>query len=190
MATFFLVCFLVGFLLTVVSAVLGAVDGGLGEIDVDVPDGTSGHGTYGKAVTVSPVNFQTIVAFIMCFGGTGYLIERTTANFLLIVSGALIAGLAGGWLIWSFLRLLLRGETPMPLGSDKLVGIKGRLSLSIREGGTGEMIYSLNGVRQVCAARSASGVALHKGDEVMVLRHERGIAYVHPVHESEGRDEG
>lgn len=186
MTTFFLVCFLVGLLLTLVSALLGAVDGGLGEIDV--PDGT--HGAYGKAVTVSPVNFQTIVAFTMCFGGAGYLMERKTTSLPLVIAASVAAGLAGAWLIWSFLRLLVRGETPMPVGHDKLVGVKGRLSIPIREDGTGEMIYSLNGVRQVCAARSASGVALHKGDEVVVLRHERGIAYVHPIHESEGRDPG
>lgn len=184
MATFFLVCFLVGLLLTLVSALLGAVEGGLG--DIDLADGTDV--AYGKAVTVSPVNFQTVVAFLMCFGGTGYLIQHTSTSLLLIVPGALAAGLAGGWLIWSFFRLLLRGETSMPVGRDKLVGVKGRLSMPIREDGTGEMIYSLNGVRQVCAARSASGVALQKGEEVVVLRHERGIAYVHPIHESEGRD--
>ena len=59
-----------------------------------------------------------------------------------------------------------------------MVGVIGKLSVPIREGGTGELIYSQMGTRRVCGARSDNGNAIAKGAEVVVTRYERGIAYV------------
>ena len=59
-----------------------------------------------------------------------------------------------------------------------MVGVLGRLSIPIRAGGTGELIYSQEGTRRVAGARSEDGVAIPKGSEVMVTRYEKGIAYV------------
>jgi hypothetical protein len=60
----------------------------------------------------------------------------------------------------------------------EMVGVLGRLCVSIREGGTGELIYSQMGTRRVCGARSDDGSAIAKGTEVVVTRYEKGIAYV------------
>ena len=60
----------------------------------------------------------------------------------------------------------------------EMVGVLGRVASSIREGGTGEIIYSQAGTRRVCGARADSGQAIAKGDEVVVTRYEKGIAYV------------
>jgi len=40
------------------------------------------------------------------------------------------------------------------------------------------MIFTQEGVRKPCAARSEDGGPLAKGEEVVVTRYERGIAYV------------
>jgi len=50
--------------------------------------------------------------------------------------------------------------------------------VSIGSCGIGEVVYSLGGSRQVDAARSVSGEAIERGTEVVVLRREKGIAYV------------
>jgi hypothetical protein len=60
----------------------------------------------------------------------------------------------------------------------RLPGTIGRLSSSIRAGGTGEVTYELGGVRQVMAARALGDKALPRGAEVIVLRADRGIAVV------------
>ena len=60
----------------------------------------------------------------------------------------------------------------------EMVGVLGKLCVSIREGGTGELIYSQMGTRRVCGARSDDGGAMAKGTEVVVTRYEKGIAYV------------
>jgi len=59
-----------------------------------------------------------------------------------------------------------------------MVGVLGRVCSPIREGGTGEIIYSQAGTRRTCGARSEDGGAINKGEEVMVSRYEKGIAYV------------
>lgn len=60
----------------------------------------------------------------------------------------------------------------------EMVGVLGKLSVPIREGGTGELIYSQMGTRRVCGARSEEGGAIAKGTEVVVTRYDKGIAYV------------
>jgi hypothetical protein len=56
--------------------------------------------------------------------------------------------------------------------------VLGRVCSSIREGGTGEIIYTQMGTRRVCGARSDDGSAIAKGAEVVATRYEKGIAYV------------
>jgi hypothetical protein len=60
----------------------------------------------------------------------------------------------------------------------EMVGVLGKLCIPIRQGGTGEMIYSQAGTRRVCGARSENGSSMEKGDEVVVTRYEKGLAYV------------
>ncbi len=60
----------------------------------------------------------------------------------------------------------------------------------MRENGTGEMIFSQDGVRRAASARSEDGRPIAKGVEVVVTRYERGIAYVRPWEEiSESKKE-
>jgi hypothetical protein len=54
----------------------------------------------------------------------------------------------------------------------------GTITSTVRQGGTGEMVFVLNGSRNVLAARSESGAPIEKGSEVVVMRFEKGIAYV------------
>ena len=44
--------------------------------------------------------------------------------------------------------------------------------------GTGEIIYSQEGTRRTCGARSEDGKPIAKGTEVLVTRYQKGIAYV------------
>jgi len=63
--------------------------------------------------------------------------------------------------------------------------VLGQITNPIRIGGTGELVFVQEGVRQVCGARSESGSAIAKGTEVVVTRYEKGIAYVRPYEELE-----
>jgi hypothetical protein len=69
------------------------------------------------------------------------------------------------------------------------IGALGKLSSVIREGGTGEMIYSQQGSRRAIAARSENGVAIEKGTEVVITRYEKGVAYVRRWEDLAGQSE-
>jgi hypothetical protein len=71
-----------------------------------------------------------------------------------------------------------------PADYEKL-GVLGQITSSIRQGGTGELVFVQQGVRQVCGARSESGKPIAKGTEVVVTRYEKGIAFVRPWDELE-----
>ncbi len=87
--------------------------------------------------------------------------------------------IGGASIVFLFLsKVLISEEENMDPADYDMVGVLGRTSIPVREGGTGEIIYSQAGTRRTCGARSEDGVAIAKGVEVVVTRYERGIAYV------------
>jgi membrane protein implicated in regulation of membrane protease activity len=125
-------------------------------------------------------NFSTFMAFLAWFGGTGYLLrQHTPALGRWIVLLAAFSGLVGASVVFLFIaKFLLRYERDLdPADYDK-IGVIGRVTNSIREGGTGEIVFEQEGTRNVSGARSDTGTAIAKGTEVVITRYERGIAYV------------
>jgi hypothetical protein len=124
---------------------------------------------------------STILAFLTWFGGAGYLL---TAHYGVPTLAALVisagVGAIGASIVFFFLaRVLLRGQTPFLRDEDYVIeGTIGRMSVGIRDGRTGEVVYSKAGTRRVASARSADGRDIEQGAEVVVIQHERGIAYV------------
>jgi len=133
-----------------------------------------------RGASVSAFNPPSIAAFLAWFGGTGYLLNRFSAMWVgIALLLAVTAGLVGGAIIFFFLTKVLMSDQEFLDPADfEMVGVLGKLSVPIREGGTGELIYSQMGTRRVCGARSDDGSALAKGAEVVVTRYEKGIAYV------------
>lgn len=218
-ADFYLICFAVGFALSLISFLGGGSRWRLhlphlphgGHLPVATGHGVgapvgaghapvgagSAHGAVAKAPAVtdtslSPFNFVTFTAFLAWFGGTGYLLTRYSSVWFAMGLGiAIVSGLVGAGIIFLFLSKVLTSEDESMDPADyEMVGVLGRTSISIREGGTGEIIYSQAGTRRTCGARSEDGVAIAKGVEVVVTRYERGIAYVRLWTEMSGEDVG
>ena len=142
-------------------------------------------------VGLSLLNPPTVAAFLTWFGGTGYLLTRYSALRVgLELTVAIVIGMIGGAIIFVFLsRVLMSQEGNMDPADYEMIGVLGRLCVSIREGGTGEMIYSQAGTRRVCGARSEDGSSIPKGTEVVVTRYERGLAYVRLWSEMSGEED-
>jgi len=202
MTTFYLICFVLGFSLTVLAALgafthlhLGHVHGGhglghgLGRGIGHAPGHVSGMRGGGRT-SVGPVNGFTLAAFLCWFGGSGYLLERAGVLgglVILLLAGA--SGLVGGTLLfWFLVRVLLPHERELTAAETATVGMLGLVTAPIREGGTGEIHFSQNGARCFAPARSDTGAALARGTEVVVLRYEQGIAYVSRWDELSGAD--
>ena len=185
-AEFYLICFIVGFALTAVSFLAGAVDLHLpfhlhfSFHGAHADGGDAGHGGGDGADSISWFNASTAMAFLAWFGGVGYLLTRHS-HLAVLASLAIstLAGLAAGWMIFKFMAKLTQVTDP-PLNNEdfRIEGSLGKISMPIRENGTGEIIFTLAGVRRCAGARTADGRALEKGEEVVIERYEKGIAYV------------
>jgi hypothetical protein len=142
--------------------------------------------------SMSPFNFVTLTAFLAWFGGTGYLLTRYSRMWFVVGLGiALVSGLVGAAIVFLFLsKVLTSEEETMDPADYRMIGVLGRTSIPIREGGTGEIIYSQAGTRRTCGARSEEGVAIAKGVEVVVTRYEKGLAYVRLWTEVSGEEPG
>src|SRR4029077_1500018 len=175
-------CFIVGFALSLISALGGFfhmpglhhAHGHHGHIHLG-----DGHGHAGT-VHVSPFNVSTITAFLAWFGGVGYLLTKFSGvwlwlAFLIAVTG----GVLGASIVFAFLvKVLLVHDKPLNAADYDMIGVFGRLSSAIREGGTGEMTFSQVGIRRSAPARSEDGTAIPNGTDVVVTRHDKGIVYV------------
>ena len=196
-ADFYLICFAIGFLLSAISFIAGGMrwhlhlphlphgGGHVGAAAGHAPvaHGSAGNGTAaqaGRSAPMSPFNFITLTAFLAWFGGTGFLITRFSSIwFALGLMIAMAAGLFGAAIVFLFLtRVLISHEENMDSADYEMVGVLGRISMPVRENGTGEIIYSQAGTRRTCGARSETGSAIEKGAEIVVTRYTKGIASV------------
>lgn len=176
----------------------GGLDaGGGGQVHGVAGHGTAGHGVAGQGTSghhgaahahgphFSIFNPITLAAFLTWFGGTGYLLVHL--RHVWIFTGLLLstgAGLMGAAIVfWFVAKVLMANEKALDPLDYEMVGVLGKVSSSIRSGGTGEIIFSQEGVRRPCAARCESEESLAKGVEVVVTRYEHGIAYVRPWQE-------
>jgi len=215
---FYLICFAIGFCFSFFSFVFGGsrfgrlhlphfhghsvgAAGGAAHAPAVGGHATAAHGTGAsqpasgghapRGGDVSPFNPPSLAAFLAWFGGTGYLLTRFSTMWVglgLLLS--VVSGIVGGGIIFFFLsRVLISEDENMDPADYEMVGVLGRLCVSIREGGTGEILYSQAGTRRVCGARSEDGSAIAKGTEVVVTRYEKGIAYVRLWSEMSGESD-
>lgn len=180
--TFFLVCFGVGLVSTLVSFFAGA-------LHLHLPTkfhmGHIGHGAHvpgGHGVNVAHIsafNLPTIMAFLAWFGGVGYMM---THNFGVGLALSLIASLTGGFIggtiVYQFLLRFAAMDGAIDPADDDMIGVVGTVDSAIRNGGTGEVVYLRRGTRHTCNARTEDGSVIEKGAEVVVTRFENGVAWV------------
>jgi len=181
METIYLVCFIVGLVLSVLSFAGGFTHLHLGRMHI----GHTAH-THTGTHSLSSINGFTITAFLCWFGGAGYLLDRYSIFITpLILLFSLLSGLIGAALLWAVLfKILLPRERVLTTEDTEMPGVIAQVSNSIRDnGGIGEIIFSQTGARRSNAARSEDGTPIQRGTEVIVIRYERGVAYVRPFDE-------
>jgi membrane protein implicated in regulation of membrane protease activity len=191
MDTFYLICFGIGLVLSVAFFLGGFAHLHLGHLHIGhsalAHHGTGAHGSVSRGL--SAVNGFTFTAFLCWFGGAGYLLHRYSifvATLVLLLS--VVSGVFGAALLWAVLfKVLLPRERVLSSEDTEMTGVLAKVSDSIRSnGGIGEILFLQTGARRSSAARSDDGRTIERGTEVVVIRHERGIAYVRPWAELEG----
>ncbi len=204
LSSFFLSCFIFGLVFTVASFLLGGLGHALGGHDAQISMGehvghlghvghggaahgphAAGHGHATDKGGQEPgglmwLNFNALILFVTWFGACGYIAIAIGLPNLAALGLGIIGGVAGYSLVLLFLNKVLNtSQTPIMRTQDyEMAGIPARVSSSIFEGGTGEIIYTRFGTLRSEAARSVNGQPIAKGTEVVVLRYQNGVAYV------------
>jgi predicted Ser/Thr protein kinase/membrane protein implicated in regulation of membrane protease activity len=177
LADLYLVCFLVGFALSLLSVLTGSAHVHLPHVGLHHG---APHAHVGGRGGVAWINFGTIAAFLAWFGGTGYLLTEYSALwFAGALAVSVVSGVGGAALVFWFLAKVLVGrERPLDPEDYRMEGVLGTVSSTIRPGGTGEIIFTQEGARRGMAARSDDGSEIAVGTEVVVTRRENAIVYV------------
>jgi len=186
----FLGMFLLGFLFTVVSALMsGAFGHAFGEgsaLDAatathpelmggDVgPTAGEGSPEVGWAqhelATFSPLSPTTISAFITAAGGMGYVAlawwewSAWAAGALSLASGLVFSAIVFG--IFALLFKVTQGSSIVALGT--LVGVEAEVNSVIPSGGLGEVAYVRQGQRHVMPARCSDAATVPQGARVVI----------------------
>ncbi len=182
MTTLYLICFVLGLVLSLLAAFSGLGRIHFGHLHL--------HGAHLHAKAggphISAFNGFTFAAFLCWFGGAGYLLDRYSSLLgPLVMLAAAAAGVIGASILYGLLfKLLLPRERILSPQDTRMEGTLARVSGEVRaHDGIGEILFSQTGVRRSAPARSEDGSLIPRGTEVVVLRYERGIAYIRPLHE-------
>jgi membrane protein implicated in regulation of membrane protease activity len=183
---FFLVCFGVGLVSTLVSFFAGALHLHLPtKFHMGHHGHISGHGV--NVAHISAFNLPTIMAFLAWFGGVGYMMTHNFGVGLIeSLSVSLLGGFFGGTIVYQFLVRFAAQDGAIDPADDEMIGVVGTVDSAIRTGGTGEMVYLRRGTRHTCSARTEDGSAMPQGSEVVITKFEHGIAYVRHFEEFAG----
>jgi hypothetical protein len=135
-----------------------------------------------SAMLTSGLNLYGLLTFLFVFGLFGYLLHNLTnvgAQASIVLP--LLIGAATGVALGNFLVRFFRTspESLLDAESSRLEGRLGQVSMAIREGGVGEVIFSpKGGGRQSVGARSVDGQPIPDGAEIVILGYQDGIARV------------
>ncbi|MGE5708323.1 MAG: hypothetical protein ACM3YO_08320 [Bacteroidota bacterium] len=166
MQLFFLTCFLFGVLFAG-GSLLGLVND-LGHLHAH---GNDLHFHW---------SLPAAIAFITWFGAAGYLLSPYIP-LALTLGCAIAAGLAVGTIIDAILAKIKAGDRKMDEAEYCLEGKIAQVTVSIPEGGVGEVVLTLAGSRRSEAARSTEGKAVPQGSEVVITEYQEGFALVTPL---------
>ncbi len=131
--------------------------------------------------TMSWLSPLTLAAAALWFGGIGLVAEGLLPSrlFAVTIVVAVVAALLGAALVRAVMAAFTRASVaPLRANAD---GALGTLSAPIRLDAAGEVIYTLEGLRRSAAARSLDGAPLPRGAHVVIVRRERGMAWVAPL---------
>ena len=177
------VCFGVGLLFTLVSAVAGHAFGGHGEVGHDLGGHggggghAQGHAEGGSGANdmpgFSPLSPTTLAAFVTAFGGFGMIFTQFEATRSWWISGplALVGGLGiAAGVFWLFNLIFRKTQGSSEGRVADLVGQSATVITPIAADGVGEIAYVQGGSRYSAPARSEGGLTFANGATVTITR--------------------
>ncbi|WP_438432702.1 hypothetical protein [Gorillibacterium sp. sgz500922] len=144
--------------------------------------GLAGHLHAGGGDAGGPgfVPILPLMVFVTVWGGTGYALTRFSSMSMpsVLLSCTAVALLLGCLLYAVLARLMRRYDNSMNELEYDPTGHLGYISIAAADGSVGEMKYVLHGTMRSMGVRAEPGQQLAKGDKVIILRVDKGMAAV------------
>ncbi len=184
------ICFGVGLVFTLVSAVLGHLFGDGGGDHGDL--GTGGHAEAGFEHTgmpgISAFSPTTIASFITAAGGFGMIFStiKATSSPLISAPLSILGGLfVAGAVLLLFSKIFHSTQSSSESHVRSLIGQVADIITPIPENGVGEIAYVQAGTRYTAPARNQSGGRVACGQAVRIVSILGSQFYVDPVGKSD-----
>ena len=193
----FIGCFLVGLIYFIVTALLGnlghsaahATHAGGHAHSVTQTTGHAQAHAGGKTQAsahnqswASFLNPTSIMFFLLGFGFFGYVFHNIVgleAPLLVLIFAGLSGIVIALLLLLMIARIFGNSESATEQDVSDRTGLLGRVSMTIQEGGLGEILYiSPGGMRKSIPARSIDSQRLERGQEIVVVNYQNGVAEV------------
>jgi membrane protein implicated in regulation of membrane protease activity len=128
------------------------------------------------------LNLYGLLMFLLIFGLVGYVAHAVLHwGVIFVVLLPLVFGVACAIGVTALLHILFATskDTVLTATDARLEGRLGTVTMAIRAGGVGEIVFTRKGGgRQSVGARGVSGMAIPAGSEIVILDYQDGIAQV------------
>ncbi len=122
------------------------------------------------------------IAFTMAFFGlTGLLAGATGANAGFALVLAIVLGVVAGTLNGAAFRWLRHNSVSSEVTDRELEGQTAKVALPVSSEHRGRIIVDIAGAREQMTATPADGSTIERGERVVIVRVEQGVALVAPL---------
>jgi membrane protein implicated in regulation of membrane protease activity len=152
-----------GFLFLLIMLFVGEIFGGDHDVGGhDVGHADADHGGPGI------FSARIMASFLTAFGVGGVVARYNHLGHPAASGVGIASGLVMSTVVYQFARFLYSQQASSEVRMTGLVGRSAEVSVSIPEGGVGQIVLSFGGQRSEHVARAADGRALIRGAEVVV----------------------
>ena len=176
------ICLLLGFIWLAVQMFMSDFGHDFSGSEMDIPTGVDVHAGDadmapadihgGGEIVLSPISPTIISGFITVFGGAGIMISHLTKwGAPLVLFLAVMAGIAGGALLWVALSWIIRAVSGTSEARiTELIGHEAEVITPIRGTSVGEIAYVEGGSRYNAPAKSIRNANIERNRIVKIVR--------------------
>lgn len=157
-----------GFILLVISLLIGELAEHGGDIVHQFGDHDMGHGVEHGHGGPSFFSFRIIAALVTGFGGAGAIARYHELSYVLSSLIGIVSGFALAFVVYSIVKFLYTQQATSGHALTELVGKTAKVSVGIPEGAAGEITLTYKGATVSQPARSEDGKAVKNGEIVTI----------------------
>lgn len=154
----FLIIAAVGFVFLLLSFFLGNLFEHL-NADIDLNSGNDG---------MALLDSRVISIFLTAFGGVGAICYKLGFDATVSSVGGFLGGIALGWIVFYFGRLLYRQQASSSVGAHQLIGRTAEVVVAIQPGSVGQISCRIGPERVEKLARAKNDSEIKVGSQVRI----------------------